>query len=154
MVPQFDTSRQSHCTPPPPSRSLGAYLLLEQDELVLRAQEQAPRGPAPEQAVHHGRRRHDLLGRLVLQVLDEQVPVLVEDREPVASDEDRGADARAALALAAHVAGAVAQAEAATGAGVQEVSGGERSGREEGWFSCFTIGTLLFHRGLRIALVR
>mmetsp|Transcript_21366 Transcript_21366/g.42799 ORF Transcript_21366/g.42799 Transcript_21366/m.42799 type:complete len:423 (-) Transcript_21366:799-2067(-) len=74
-----------------------AALLLKEDELVLRAQEDAAAGATVEEPVDGGDGGGDLLGHLVLEVADNDLAVLVEGGEAVAADEDSGAGAGAAF---------------------------------------------------------
>ena len=77
-----------------------ALLHVEERDALLRADEAAARGRGEEVVRRRGVGRRDLLRRLVAQVFDEDLVLLVEHREAVARDED-SAEPEAAEAVAA-----------------------------------------------------
>ena len=89
-----------------------ARLLLEERDAVLRAEQKSARRAREEHAVGRRVRRRDLLRHLVLEVLDQDLAVLVEHREPVAREED-GREPGAALDVLRALGAALAAAAAA-----------------------------------------
>mmetsp|Transcript_14693 Transcript_14693/g.43528 ORF Transcript_14693/g.43528 Transcript_14693/m.43528 type:complete len:467 (-) Transcript_14693:330-1730(-) len=72
---------------------------VEQGHAILRRQQHPTRGPREEHAICAGIRRRQLLGHLVLEVLEQDLPVLVQHSKAVASDE-HGGEAVAAMRAA------------------------------------------------------